>query len=136
MIGTKYNHKYMPGLSCEITAETAKGYKVAQTYKGKTKVQFYNRLDFTKDKGLWTALQREYTVTMDPLGWPHYQVDHVQICRVFLEWHLYNGAELVQVYGDTAEQLREAEKQGLRIAESFSQQKPAPIVKTPTLFNL
>lgn len=131
MIGTKYTHKHILGLTCEITAETAKGYKVAQTYKGKTKVAFYSRIDFTKDKGLWTALQREYTITTDPLGWPHYQFDKVQICRVFLEWHLYNGAELVGVYAD----LVAAKVKGLEVAESFSQLKPAPIVHTsPTLF--
>lgn len=55
-----YQHKYLSNLSCEVESETRKGFKVKQkekvnNKKAKETIQYYQHIDFDKDKGLWIA---------------------------------------------------------------------------------
>lgn len=53
-----FKHKFSSGLSCEILSETRKGFKVRQkekmnNRKSKETIQYYQHIDFDKDKGMW-----------------------------------------------------------------------------------
>jgi len=53
-IGDVFKHKYIKGMTCEITSFTAKGVKVKQTEGKKTKQAFYDLQDFeNSQRGLW-----------------------------------------------------------------------------------
>ena len=134
MTGTKFKHKHIDGLTCEITAETAKGYKVAQSHKGKTKVAFYHRIDFSTDKGLWGKLAPEFTVRKDSLGYNRYTIGElatqVCVCRVLGSWHCYRGTELLYD-GNNVEEAKKIGLAGYRGPEAKPVITAAP---TPTLF--
>ncbi|MCE8453314.1 hypothetical protein [Bacteroides uniformis] len=65
MEGKKFKHKYLPYLTCEIVAETRKGYKVleTQTFSGrkkpKTKTAYYFNVDFDKQRGVWEEITKQ-----------------------------------------------------------------------------
>ena len=134
MINTKWKHKHIEGLTCEITAETAKGWRVSQTYKGKTKVAFYSKIDFTPDKGLWAKLAPEFTVRKDSLGYNRYTIGElatqVCVCRVLGAWHCYRGIELLYT-GNDLEKAKEIGLAGYRGPEPKPTTTTAP---APTLF--
>lgn len=59
MVGKKFKHKHLAYLTCEVVAETRKGYKVLEIQifngrrKPKTKTAYYFHVDFDKQRGLW-----------------------------------------------------------------------------------
>lgn len=56
MEGKKFKHKYLSYLTCEVVAETRRGYKVLETHtfsgrkKPKTKTAYYYNVDFDKQR--------------------------------------------------------------------------------------
>lgn len=64
LIGDKFQHKHIPGLTCRIVFYTKKGAKVKQTQNGKTITQFYDEVDFEdSERGLWTRIQEPTIMT-------------------------------------------------------------------------
>lgn len=56
-------HRYNPGITCIVLAETAKGWKVKQreTFASTRKtpkeiIQYYHRIDFDTERGIWKEL--------------------------------------------------------------------------------
>ena len=65
MEGKKFKHKYLSYLTCEVVAETRRGYKVleTQTFSGrkkkpKTKTASYYNVDFDKQRGVWEEITK------------------------------------------------------------------------------
>lgn len=53
-VGDIFKHKYIKGMTCEISSFTSKGVKVKQTEGKKTKQAFYDLQDFeNSQRGLW-----------------------------------------------------------------------------------
>jgi hypothetical protein len=55
-----FKHRLIPNLTCTITAETSKGFKVNTTLcfpnsrkKDKVIIQYFHRIDFDENKGIW-----------------------------------------------------------------------------------
>ena len=56
-----FKHKHIEGLYCDILETTSKGYKVLtvlEKTKGRDKVkqEYFNEIDFSKDKGVWLIM--------------------------------------------------------------------------------
>lgn len=64
MEGKKFKHRFLSSLTCEIVAETRKGYKVLETQvfngrkKPKTKTAYYFNVDFDKQRGVWEEITK------------------------------------------------------------------------------
>ncbi|ANU57447.1 MULTISPECIES: hypothetical protein [Bacteroides] len=64
MEGKKFKHRFLSYLTCEIVAETRKGYKVLETQvlggrkKPKTKTAYYFNVDFDKQRGVWEEITK------------------------------------------------------------------------------
>ena len=64
MEGKKFKHKFLSSLTCEVVAETRKGYKVLETQvfngrkKPKTKTAYYFNVDFDKQRGVWEEITK------------------------------------------------------------------------------
>lgn len=56
-----FKHKHFFNLSCEILSQTRKGFRVKQkeilkNKKVKETIQYYQSIDFDKEKGMWTEI--------------------------------------------------------------------------------
>ena len=62
MEGKKFKHKYLSYLTCEVVAETRRGYKVLETQvfngRKKTKTAYYYNVDFDKQRGVWEEITK------------------------------------------------------------------------------
>ena len=59
MEGKKFKHKFLSSLTCEVVAETRKGYKVLETqvFNGR-KTAYYFNVDFDKQRGVWEEITK------------------------------------------------------------------------------
>lgn len=56
-VGDNFKHKFVKGLTCEIIDFTAKGVKVKQTEKKKSKQAFFELVYFEQsDRGVWEKI--------------------------------------------------------------------------------
>jgi len=63
-IGKTYRHKHLKNYSCVVLSDTNKGWKVKLTVtsinarkKAKETIQFFSRIDFDDEKGLWEEIK-------------------------------------------------------------------------------